>query len=693
VLRAPHDKEWRQKRIEQSAKNRLGSVVLLDYNITVPTEVPSKNPLDRQLEDFPGVGADRSNQLARLKCHTLGDLLLHRPRRHEDRRKIHPIRELSKEEPSLSRGRITVMGTKRLRGGRTLFEFILEDDSGTLSCRWWNLGYMARYFKIGDDVLIYGKLSKGKIRAMDHPETEIIENEEDATIHVNRIVPIYPLTEGLPQRWLRKLIFRSIESHLDNIAEPDYQPAGLPSRCKAIQQLHFPAEMEQAAAARRRLALDEFVELQKTLHRRRATMEFKAKALPCGGDGRFTIPFLNKLGFQLTSAQRAVSMEIEGNLNGKHPMRRLLQGDVGSGKTVVAALAILRTLESGYNTLFMVPTEILAEQHYRNFINWLAPHDICVQLHTGSHKELEKGLFESGMPKLIIGTHALFQESFRLENIGLVVIDEQHKFGVSQRDQLVRKGNYPHLLVMTATPIPRTLGLTLYGDLDCSVIDELPPGRGNVRTHIRTLDRWPKILNFAKDKLSKGRQAYIVVPRVDNEDTTIGIKAVNTEAQRLKDDFTPYNIGVLHGRMKPEEKESVMVDFRSNRIQVLLSTTVVEVGVDIPNASLMLIQNAEQFGLAQLHQLRGRIGRNENDGHCILLTSDQSTAVTNRLSVLEETRDGFRVAEEDLKLRGPGELVGQAQSGLPSFKFGDLRQDLELIELARHISLDIGAGR
>ena len=658
----------------------------------MPTEVPSTNPLDRQLANLPGVGADRANQLARLKCHTLDDLLLHRPRRHEDRRKIQPIRELSKEEPSLSRGRITVMGTKRLRGGRTLFEFVLEDDSGTLSCRWWNLGYMARYFKVGDDVLIYGKLSKGKTRAMDHPETEIIENEEDATIHVNRIVPIYPLTEGLPQRWLRRLIFRLIKSDLGNMAEPDYKSAGLPSRREAIQQLHFPDEMEQVTAARRRLALDEFVQLQRTLRQRRINMQSKAKALPCGGDNRFTAPFLKQLGFQLTAAQLAVSTEIKDDLIGKHPMRRLLQGDVGSGKTVVAALAVLRTMESGYNALFMVPTEILAEQHYRNFTNWFDHYGISVRLRTGSHKELEEPLFETDTPNLVIGTHALFQESFKQENIGLVVIDEQHKFGVSQRDRLVRKGNYPHLLVMTATPIPRTLGLTLYGDLDCSVIDELPPGRGNVRTHIRTPDSWPKILAFIKEELGRGRQAYMVVPRVDNEDATFGIKAVNTEAQRLKADFAPHKIGVLHGRMKPDEKENVMEDFRTNHIQALLSTTVVEVGVDIPNASLMLIQNAEQFGLAQLHQLRGRIGRDEYDGHCILLTSENSPEVINRLTALKETRDGFKVAEEDLKLRGPGELVGQEQSGIPAFQFGDLRHDLDLIKLARHVAFEIQTG-
>ena len=659
----------------------------------MPEEVAPTNKLDRQLADLPGVGADRASQLARMKCHTLGDLLLHRPRRHEDRRNIRPISNLSTEDPSLSRGHITVMGTKRLRGNRTLFEFVLEDDSGTVSCRWWNLGYMARYFNTGDDVLVYGKLSKGKTRAMDHPETEIIENEEDAMIHVNRIVPIYPLTEGLPQRWLRRLIFGLIKSNLGNVAEPDYQSAGLPSRREAIEQLHFPDEMEQATTARRRLALDEFVQLQQTLCRRRINMQSKAKALPCGGDGRFTNPFLKQLGFQLTDAQRAVSMEIEGDLNGKHPMRRLLQGDVGSGKTVIAALAVLRTLESGYNALFMAPTEILAEQHYRNFTNWLNHHGIHIQLHTGSHKELDEPLLETDTPNIVIGTHALFQESFNQENIGLVVIDEQHKFGVSQRDRLVRKGNYPHLLVMTATPIPRTLGLTLYGDLDCSVINELPPGRGKVRTHIRTPDRWPKILDFIKEELSEGRQAYIVVPRVDNEDATMGIKAVNTEAQRLEVDLAPYKIGVLHGRMKPDEKENVMEDFRSNRIQALLSTTVVEVGVDIPNASLMLIQNAEQFGLAQLHQLRGRIGRDKHDGHCILVTNENSPEVINRLTVLKKTHDGFKVAEEDLKLRGPGELVGQEQSGLPPFQFGDLRHDLDLIELARHIALEIEAGR
>jgi len=657
----------------------------------VSGEETNTNALARPLAELPGVGEERATQLARLKCHTLGDLLLHRPRRYEDRRDIRPISELSTEEPRLARGKIMVVGTSHLRGGRRLFEFVLEDDSGSVRCRWWNCNYMDRLFHRDDDVLVFGKLTAGKRPGLDHPETEIIERDDDPTVHVNRIVPVYPLTEGMPQRWLRRVMFGLLQKHTNEIPEPTYTAAGLPNRRDAIGNLHFPNDMDDAKAARRRLALDEFVELQSTIRRRRVTMQTKARALPCSGDGRLVNPFLKQLEFQLTDAQRTVQMEIEGDLNGKHPMRRLLQGDVGSGKTVVAALALLRTLESGYNGLLMAPTEILADQHHRNFTRWLEPLGIRVRLHTGSRKEDAEPLFEK--QTLVIGTHALFQSAFSLERVGLIVIDEQHKFGVTQRDRLVKKGHYPHLLVMTATPIPRTLGLTLYGDLDSSVIDELPANRGQVRTHVRTPDRWPKILRFLKTEITKGRQAFVVYPRVDNEDTASGIKAVTAEARKLAQAFAPHAIGVLHGRLNADEKESVMAQFRDNQIQVLLATTVVEVGVDVPNATLMLIENAEQFGLAQLHQLRGRIGRGTHDSHCILLTSGESAEGNERLTVLAETHDGFKVAEADLQLRGPGELVGQDQSGLPAFQFGDLRHDLDLIELARHIAFEIEAGR
>ena len=658
----------------------------------MPEEEEDISPLDRAAHELPGLSAERAGQFARLKCHTLRDLLYLRPRRYEDRRNIRPIRGLNSEEPALARGRIVAADTKRLRGGRRLFEFVLKDESGHVSCRWWNSSYISRYFKVDDDVLIYGKLSKGKNAAIDHPETEIIEDDEDATLHVNRIVPVYPLTEGLSQRWLRRFMHNFVQQHLKVIEEPAHGAAGLLSHRNAVCALHFPKKLEDTDAARRRLALDEFVTLQCQLRRRRNNLQSKAKALPCTGDGSFTRPFLKQIGFQLTDAQRTVSMEINADLNGKHPMRRLLQGDVGSGKTVAAALAILRTLESGYNALLMAPTEILAEQHYRSFFQWLAHLPIRVRLHTGSHKESDDPLFASSEPTVVVGTHALLQSSFSLKNVGLVVIDEQHKFGVSQRDQLLRKGHFPHLLVMTATPIPRTLGLTLYGDLDCSIIDELPTGRGSVQTHVREPDRWTKIIAFLKGQLASGRQAYVVFPRVDNEDTGAGIKAVTAEAKRLSKEFSPHEIGVLHGHLKPEEKETVMREFRENRIQVLFSTTVVEVGVDVPNANLMLIENADQFGLAQLHQLRGRIGRGKHDGYCILLTTGKSEEANERLKVLKETNDGFKIAEADLQLRGPGELTGHDQSGLPAFIFGDLRRDLDLINLARDLALKIEAG-
>jgi ATP-dependent DNA helicase RecG len=658
----------------------------------VTPEEDGTPPLDRSVGNLPGVSAERAIQLEKLKCPIIRNLLYLRPRRYEDRRNIRPIRDLNPEAHSLVRGKILAADNKRLRGGRRLFEFILEDPSGQISCRWWNINYMSRYFNVGDDVLVYGKLSKGKKAVMDHPETEIIENDEDSTIHVNRIVPVYPLTEGISQRWLRRFMYNFVHQHLQAIEEPNYTAAGLLSHRDAINALHFPDSMDHAATARKRLALDEFVSLQCLLQRRRNNLQTKSKGLPCAGDGSFSEPFLKEIGFQLTAPQRTVSMEINADLNGKYPMRRLLQGDVGSGKTVVAALAILRTLESGFNALLMVPTEILAEQHYSNFSRWLANLNIHIRLHTGSHKESEDHLFPKNIPTITIGTHALFQSSFSMNDVGLVVIDEQHKFGVSQRDLLLRKGHFPHLLVMTATPIPRTLGLTLYGDLDCSVIDELPAGRGKINTYVRTPSSRDKIIAFLKEQVSSGRQAYVIFPRVENEDPNIGIKAVKAESKRLGKEFHPHKVGILHGRLKPDEKAQLMAEFRENRIQVLLSTTVVEVGVDVPNANLMLIENADQFGLAQLHQLRGRIGRGEHESYCILLTTNKSNHPNERLKVLEETNDGFKVAEADLQLRGPGELTGHDQSGLPNFLFGDLRSDLDLIQLARNLAREIEAG-
>jgi ATP-dependent DNA helicase RecG len=669
---------------------------------------PSENavpvpPLALPVNSLWGVGGERTQQLARLKILTVGDLLLHAPRRYEDRRHFRTIAELTKEEAGTTRGKIVALGLKRFRHGtKSVFEIILDDGTARLHCRWWNLPFMQNYFAMGDEVFVYGKLVETKPRTLDHPETEVIEAGEESSIHINRIAPIYPLTEGLPQRWLRGLIWRALGRFEDQLAEPwpGFSPAGLPARANAVHMLHFPEEFSDCAIARRRLALDEFVELQRQIQWRRKNFEAHARALPCGGDNRWMRPFLAELGFKLTPAQTRVLREIRADLTGAHPMRRLLQGDVGSGKTAVAACAALMALESGFSVLLMVPTEILAEQHGRNFTRWFAPFGARVELQTGSHKPKTPPNPGPRPPDarprtpdpnavLYIGTHALIESGFTVENPGLVIIDEQHKFGVAQREQLVRKGRYPHLLVMTATPIPRTLGLTLYGDLDVSVIDELPGGRGRIKTFVRTADKLPKVWEFIREKLAAGRQAYIVYARVDAADTTLDLKAVTLELENVRKALAPFRVGLLHGRLKSQEKEAVMAEFRANTVQAMVATALIEVGVDVPNATLMLVENAERFGLAQLHQLRGRIGRGAHESYCILISGAKTPEARERLRVLEETNDGFKIAEADLQLRGPGELLGRDQSGLPDLRFGRLTEDLDLIRQAREIAAKI----
>ena len=693
---------------------------------------PSENrtsPLDAVVTSLWGVGADRAVQLARLDIHTVQDLLLHRPRRYEDRRHFKKISELTRDEPATARGTIVAQGLKRFRKGtKSVFEFILEDGTGRLHCRWWNLPFMEKYFAIGDEVFVFGKMVETKPRTMDHPESEVIEGGEESFIHINRIAPVYPLTEGLPQRWLRGLLWRTLEKYESRIEEPqvgrvtpcapasettkrraeDCAPCpSHPTRANAIRMIHFPEELTDVEIARRRLALDEFIVLQRAMQLRRKNFEARARALPCGGDNRLMKPFLAQLGFKLTGAQTKVLREIRADMNGLHPMRRLLQGDVGSGKTAVAACTALMTLESGFNVALMAPTEILAEQHFRNFQKWFEPLGVKVELQTGSRKTVERreprgesqphdspSSLVARPSTLFVGTHALLTSGFELPRLGLVIIDEQHKFGVAQREQLVRKGNYPHLLVMTATPIPRTLGLTLYGDLDVSVIDEMPTGRGRVKTFVRTADKLPMVWQFIREKIAAGRQAYVVYPRVEEEDTANDIKAVTKELENVRRVLAPFRVGLLHGRLKGRQKEEVMTDFRANRIQALVATALVEVGVDVPNASIMLIENAERFGLAQLHQLRGRIGRPPSPGsfgatggahesQCILIAGAKNEEARQRLKILEETADGFRIAEADLRLRGPGELLGRQQSGLPEFRFGNLVEDLDLIRQAQ----------
>ena len=647
------------------------------------------------LTELPGVGPERARQLERLKLFTVEDLLLHRPNRYEDRRHLLTIREMQPGQAATTRGRIVAQGLKTYaKRTKSIFEFVLEDSTGRLHCRWWNLPFMEKYFAVGDEVMVFGKLKSLKPRTIDHPETEVIESGEELFIHIDRIAPIYPLTEGLPQRWLRGLAWRTLAKFEEHITEP--RPAlvlpDLPSRANAIHMLHFPTDLRDPEKARERLALDEFLELQIAIRRRRKNFEAQAAALPCAGDNRLNKPFLNQLGFALTAAQTKVLRELRHDLDGAHPMRRLVQGDVGSGKTVVAACCALMAVESGFNVALMAPTEILAEQHFQTFTRWFEPLGVAVELQTGSRKTRgeQPVLSHASRPtphaSLFIGTHALIESAFEMPDLGLVIIDEQHKFGVAQREKLVRKGRYPHLLVMTATPIPRTLGLTIYGDLDNSVIDELPQGRGKIRTFVRSAAQLPKVHEFVRQKIAGGRQAYIVFPRVDEDDASAGIKAVTKEFERLQAVFSPFRAGLLHGRLGAEQKDRVMADFRANRIQVLLATSVIEVGVDVPNATVMLIENADQFGLAQLHQLRGRIGRGAHESYCILVAEAKTDEARRRLQVLASSNDGFEIAEADLKLRGPGELLGQNQSGMPPLRFGDLIQDRALIERARELA-------
>lgn len=641
---------------------------------------------------LPGVGPERAALLDRLGITTIGDLLWHAPRAYEDRRQLAKIGDIQAHGPVVITGKILECGLKRFRQGRkSVFEMVVEDGTGRLHCRWWNMPWLEKNYAAGMPLLVAGRIKELKPLTIDHPDVELLNEDEPVEAG---IIAVYPLTEGLTQRWLRALVNRALDAGIA-IEEP-FPPKLLPERpthAEALRMLHRPRELHEPNWARERLALEEFAKLQKSMLVRRRNLAANAPRLSCEGDGRIRNSFEKTLPFRLTSAQRRVLSEISGDLKAGLPMRRLLQGDVGSGKTVVAALSAIEVLECGMNAAIMAPTEILAEQHYRAFSAWLGPLGVEVVLRTGSSRmqlSRDAALFTHSAPRtggVVIGTHALISRDFEIPRLGLVIIDEQHRFGVTQREDLVRKGSYPHLLVMTATPIPRTLGLTVYGDLDSSVLDELPGGRKPIRTYVRKSSALPKVWEFIREHLTKGKQAYVVYPRV-SEDEQGELKAVLKEAAQLSKLFTPWRVEALHGRMKPAEKDSVMEGFRANQIQVLVASSLIEVGVDVPNATVMVLENAEQFGLAQLHQLRGRIGRGSRHSYCILVSDADNPEVQERLSIIEKSTDGFEIAEADLQFRGPGDLLGEQQSGLPTFRFGDLRQDLPLVREARRVAAE-----
>ena len=637
------------------------------------------------------MGGERASRLAKLGIRTIGDLLWHGPKRYEDRNQPHEIKSLTKGDTATVAGPIVAAGVKRMRGGRSLCEFIIDDGSARLHCRWWNMPYMNRYYKTGDTVHVHGKLSSEKPRSMDHPEAEVAEEGEEF-IHLKRVVPVYRLTEGIKQRWLRAVMWRAVEGYAEQIidereswlAGDDSHWLPLPEAFKAV---HFPDEIEQTEMARERLALEEFIRFQIQIQEKRKRFRSTIQALDCTGDDRLVKPYIEGLGFTLTGAQQRAWGDVARDMAGSFPMRRLLQGDVGSGKTAVAACAALRAIESGFSAVVLAPTEILAEQHYRVFGNWFSPLGITVHLHTGSKKTLgeidpaqrELGMGDEALPPVVVGTHALVEEGFALENIGLAIIDEQHKFGVEQRKKLVKKGRYPHVLVMTATPIPRTLTMTAYAGLEVSVIDELPPGRKPVTTAVIAGDRRPEVIERIRVALAEGRQAYWVCPLIE-ESEVLEAEAAETTAAELERQLPDFRVGLVHGRMKPAEKQAVMDAFKGGEIRLLVATTVIEVGVDVPDASLMIIENAERLGLSQLHQLRGRVGRGSDSSACLLMyKAPLGQLARERLKVMRETSDGFRIAERDLELRGPGEVLGTRQTGMLRFRIADLARDAELV--------------
>ncbi len=672
--------------------------------------------LFQPVTDLSGLGPVRAKALERLGLLTVGDLLTHYPRRYEDRRQFEHFPTSAGDKPVCVCGIVVATSSKRLRGRQMMFEATLQEPerhalSSLLVVRWFNAYFVQKIFAAGQRVVIYGKpKTRGTGVVIDHPEFEIIENEDDeeSLIHLKRITPVYATTEGLSQRVIRGLIYRTLAA-VDLAALPDVLPAGLDPtpRGTALRAIHFPEDETTREAARRHLVLSEFFALQMLIAGRRARTVSRPGESHCGA-GVLMERLHDSLSFGLTKAQWRAIGEIRGDLAAARPMNRLLQGDVGSGKTLVAISAMLLAVEAGYQAVLMAPTQVLAEQHYLVFTRWLEPLGLKISLRTNSRREesaaggfhadnggteggeLSLGLPGKRQPDILIGTHALLYEKEPPPRLGLVIIDEQHKFGVLQRAQLTQRQKIaPDVLVMTATPIPRTLAITVYGDLDVSVLDELPAGRGKIVTAVRPNDKLREAGEFIRKHLTDGRQAYIVYPLIE-ESGKLNVKAATEGCEHWRETLKPFRCELLHGRMRPEEKDAVMRAFRDGEVHALISTTVIEVGIDVKNANLMLIENAERFGLAQLHQLRGRVGRGEHKSYCLLMVDPRAGEdALSKLRTLEESSDGFVIAEADLKLRGAGDILGTAQSGLPPLKLGDLVLDAEWMRLARSAARDL----
>jgi ATP-dependent DNA helicase RecG len=675
---------------------------------TVPLNArASKTPLtlDQPLTALVGLGSQSGDRLAKLGLYSVRDLLYYLPRDHLDYAQQVNIRDL---EPGQT---VTLVGTVRRcscfnspRNPKlTIFEWVIQDFSGQIKIsrfyagdRWRQRGWQEqqkRQYTAGTVVAASGLVKESKFGlTLEEPQIEILDHHKDKidSLAMGRIVPIYPLTEGVPPDLLRRAIVAALPAAkhlLDPIPEKLRQKYDLAELATTIAHIHFPPDRTALATARRRLIFDEFFYLQLGLLKRRQTQRQVQNSAVLTRQGPLIDQFYRVLPFQFTAAQERVVNDILQDLQQPQAMNRLIQGDVGSGKTVVAVVALLAAIQSGYQAALMAPTEVLAEQHYRKLVDWFNRLHLPVELLTGSTRIKKRrqiyAQLQTGELPLLVGTHALIQDTVEFQRLGLVVIDEQHRFGVQQRARLQNKGMAPHVLTMTATPIPRTLALTLHGDLEVSQIDELPPGRQAIQTSMLKSSDRPQAYDLIRRQVVQGQQAYIVLPLVE-ESEKLDLKSAIAEYQHLQEKiFVNFQVGLLHGRMNSADKEAAIGQFRQGETQILVATTVIEVGVDIPNATVMLIEHAERFGLSQLHQLRGRVGRGAASSYCLLINSSKSETARQRLSVLTQSQDGFFIAEMDLRLRGPGEVLGTRQSGLPDFALASLVDDPGSLELAR----------
>jgi ATP-dependent DNA helicase RecG len=676
----------------------------------VPGARTSATPaaLDAKLTVLQGVGPRHAETLAKLGLYTLGDVLYYYPRRYNDYSQLKPIKELFYGEQVTVIGTIQSVHTRPIRGGKaSVIETIIGDGTGALRLSYFNQPWLANRFKQGDAISVSGKVDQylGRL-VMNSPDWESVEVE---SLHTNRIVPVYSLTERINQKWLRNLMRQVVEYWAptvpDALSESIRNSARIMPLGEALLQVHFPASQDKLKAARERLAFDEIFYLQMgVLRQKRDWKSVDARRFSVSDE--WLGARLTGLPFTLTSAQQTALADIRVDLDSGKPMNRLIQGDVGSGKTVVAALAAAMITSNGAppsetsQAAIMAPTSILAEQHYRSFTNFFtesdsklpdsqeqAPAPQTIRLLTGDTPEAEKEEIRAGLSnntiKIIIGTHAVIEPNVQFADLQFVVIDEQHRFGVEQRAELRSKGTNPHLLVMTATPIPRSLALTLYGDLDISVMNEMPAGRQPVNTYVLRPQERERAFTLLRGQIKDGKQAFIIYPLIEESEKIEARAAVDDYETLSKEVFPDLKLGLLHGRMRPAEKDDVMFKFRDKEYNILVSTTVVEVGVDVPNATVMLIEGADRFGLAQLHQLRGRVGRGSDQSYCLLIPTHEDATENERLQAMTESTDGFFLAEKDLQIRGPGEFLGTRQSGYASSLRMASITDVKLIEKAR----------